>query len=408
MVGVIMTKSKTSFAKKQMAKAFAAMQVNAKKNKKAANRMVAASQKRTGKQFGPVATINTAPVAIGNSVRGSKQQVVQTRNGVTVRGRDFAFNPIGSNTITNWTVVGGTPLTPAAFSDSTLRQYLQMYQKFKWISCVVHYITSSPTTSNGDVMFYYAKNRDNVFLNQTSTQLLPFVLSDEDTIIGPQWMNHSAQLTMKGNCWRSCDYGMNADVNDFSAGDIFLLSKTSSTSIESPGYVLIDYVVEFAELQISPRLLSLPLPRAQWWQTQLQLTATAVTSGNAVTTLGIGGNNISGTGATAPPGAASGDMYKIFLDITNSTPGSWTNITAATGFAMSEFGSNTAVPLVDGTTLYGMYNGSVLGLYPNPDAAYAGGNNQLVYKVTATVTYNIQIWMSLIGTISPTNLNPNF
>lgn len=400
--------------KSQLAKAFKALLLNAgsskkKSRKQMAQKMISAARKKTGdRPFGAVATVDTAPVSIGNSVRGSKQRVVQTRNGVTVKGRDFAFSPVGTGTITTWACTGGTPLTPAAFSDSTLRQYMQMYQKFKWISCVAHYITSSPTTSSGDVMFYYSKNRDNVFLNQTSTQLLPFVMSDEDTVMGPQWINHSAVLTMKGSTWRSTDYGMNADINDYAAGDLFLMSKTSTTSIESPGYVIFDYVVQFAELQITPRLLSLPLPRAQWWQTNLVVTTAAVTSGNSVTNLDVGGNALTGSGAVVPPGATGGDIYKVFFDITNSVPASWVNITPAAGFAMSDFGGNNTIPLIDGTTMYAVYNGTEFGFYPNTDAAYSGGNSQLQYKVTATVTFNFQIWMSLIGTLSATNLNPNY
>jgi len=370
--------------------------------RKAAMQMVKNSRKKPAPAFGALSTVNTAPVAIGNSIRGAKQQVIQAKDGVTVRGRDFAFSPIGTGSVGTWTACGGTPLTPAAFSDSTLRQYLQMYQKFRWKKCVVHYITSSPTTASGDIMFYYSKNRDSVFLSQTSSQLLSFVLSDDDTVIGPQWMNHSAPLQLKG-IWRSTDYGMGDDVNSYADGDVFLLSKTSTT--DSPGYVMIDYEVEFAQLQISPRLLSLPLPRAQWYQTNFLTTTTAVTSGNAVNYI-IAGNNISGAAAGGPVGLANGDIYKVFVDVTNSsTP---TNITFATGFHMDVFGGFVTVPIVDGTTFYLVYDGTQFGGYPNAAAAYAGGNDQFVYGVTATVTWGLQAWISLVGTVSSINLSPNY
>jgi len=280
------------------------MVFQSKKTKRAAKRNSQKTQMRkrsTTSQFGPVARINTAPVAIGNSVRGSKSNVVKTALGVTVSGRDFAFTPIGTDSVTSWTMVGGTPLTPAAFSDSVLRSYMQMYQKFRWRKLIAHYITSSPTSANGDIMFYLQKDRNSVFLNQTSPQLLPFVMSDENTTMGPQWTNHSAELTLKED-WKLTDYGMHADPDDYAAGDLFLLSKT--TTVDSPGYVIFDYVVEFAQLQVSPRLLTLPIPRAQWSQTNVGLTTTAVTASDMWRGT-ITGNNLSGTAAQLPTGCTN-------------------------------------------------------------------------------------------------------
>ena len=258
---------------------------------RSAMRRVSKMAKAPNANFGAVATVNTAPVAIGNSVRGSKSVVRASSEGVVVSGRDFAFTPVGTSTVATWTICGGTPLCPAAFGDTAIRQYMQMYQKFKWRRLIAHYITSSPTSSTGDVMFYRQKNRNSVFLNQTSSQLLPFVMSDEDTIIGPQWTNHSCDLSITPE-WRSTDYGMNSDLNEYAAGDLFLLSKTNST--DSPGYVIFDYVIEFRDLQISPRLLTLPIPRIQWYQTNLGITATAVTVGDSLS-FSITGNDLSGT-----------------------------------------------------------------------------------------------------------------
>jgi hypothetical protein len=355
--------------------------------------------------FGPVATVNSAPVAIGNSVRGSKTQVISSARGVTVSGRDFAYTPVGTGSVTTWTLSGGTPLTPAAFSDSTLRQYMQMYQRFRWRKLIVHYITSSPTSSNGDVMFYHQKNRNSVFLNQTSSQLLPFVMSDSDTVIGPQWTNHSAELTINSS-WKSTDYGMSSSVDDYAEGDIFLLSKTSTT--DSPGYVIIDFIVDFAELQISPRLLSLPLPRAQWNQMNLGLTTTAVTTTTAISIATVG-NGISGSASVLPTGCSNGDIYKLIIDLTNSTSGSWVNGTPANPVRVSEpGGANVGVTIVDGTTLYAIYNGTSFILYPNAETAFVGGGDYLTYGAASTISFNYQVWLSLIGTMSATNLNPNF
>lgn len=356
-----------------------------------------------GVTMGPISSITTAPVAIGNSIRGSKTISIPTRNGVDAIGRDFMFTPIGSGSVTTWTMVGGSPLTPAAFSDSTLRQYMQMYQKFKWKRLVVHYITSSPTSSNGDVMFYYGKNRASVFLNQTSSQLLPFVMSDPNTVIGPQWTNHSAEVDITAD-WKTTDYGMTQDIEDDSTGELFLLSKTSTT--DSPGYIVFDYEIEFKDMQITPRLLTLPIPRIQYSQVNIGLTAGVVTNLNTVFTVATG-NNLSGSPSIAPTGAVAGDIYKLILDITNSNPAGWVNITASTGFKHSNNGFYNNMVLVDGTTLYSAYANSQWQLYTTLANAITG-TFPIVYGVTATVTFNMQVWISYVTSLDATNYNPNF
>jgi hypothetical protein len=378
---------------------------NSKRNLKLARKPRVQVKRKA--RMGPVTAISTAPLAIGNSVRGSRSSVIPIKNGVSVTGRDFCFAPIGSGSVVTWTMVGGTPLTPAAFSDSTLRQYMQMYQKFRWKSVVAHYITSSPTSANGDVLFYRAKNRDSVFLSQTSTQLLPFVISDPDTVLGPQWTNHTAVLTIQGS-WKSTDYGMSADLNNYSDGELFLLSKTSTT--DSPGYVLFDYEVEFADLQITPRLLTLPLPRAQYSQVNVGLTALAVTTA-AVAVMSVKGNNISGASSAPPTGATAGDIYKVIFDVTNSSAASWTSCTVSNLLKIREISGDTASDLaltvVDGLTMYAIWDGDAFYFCTNTSGAYAGLQN-IYFGTSATVTFNLQCWFSLVGTINTTNLIPNF
>jgi len=381
-----------------------------KKKQAAAKRAVANMIGRVKNQvrkkpMGPISAIDTAPVAIGNSVKGSSAQIIQSKNGVTVRSRDFMFSALGSGAVQTWTVVGGAPITPAAFSDSTIRQFLQMYQKYRWKYLAVHYITSSSTSSTGDVMFYFNKNRSSVMLNQTSPQLLPFVLNDDDTVIGPQWTNHSTLCHMKGT-WKSTDYGMTANLDDYADGDVFLLSKTTTT--DSPGYVLFDYEIEFSQLQISPRLLSLPISRIQWDNLRFGQTAIADSAGTFAG-FGLVGNDLSGAATAAPSGASNGDIYKVFVDVTNSATGSWVGATPTNIFRINEAGGFLTVPLQDGTTFYAVYNGSNWAFYPNADTAFAQNSNMAFqWNVTATLTWTLLSWVSYVGSVGSTNLNPNF
>lgn len=378
-----------------------------KKQKQKQKKRKPRNKSRQMTEFGPVATVNTAPVAIGNSVRGATNGVKPTPTGVVAYGRDFMFTPIGTGSIATWITVGGTPISPVAFADSNVRQYMQMYQKYRWRRLAVHYITSSPTSATGDVMFYYGKNRDSVYLNQTSSFLLPFVISDPDTVIGPQWTNHSTELHVTGS-WKSTDYGMGPQINDYSDGELFLLSKTVST--DSPGYVLFDYIIEFRELQISPRLLSLPLPRAQYRQANIGITATAVTDNSTAVRIGVLGNGLDGSASAWPTGVTPGDIYKFHIDLTNSASGSWTVVTPATLFTAG-YGSSptpTDVTPVDGMTLYGVFDqGGLLTVYPSIVNAYAF-SGPFRYGVTGTIAFNIQVWMSLVGSVNTLNLVPNY
>jgi len=379
----------------------------------ASSKIIRASLKRlntsTPRAFGPVATIDTAPVAIGNSVRGTKTRTINTDRGVRVIGRDFMFTALGSGSITTWVTVGGTPITAACFTDSVIRSYMQMYQKFKVRSITAHYITSSPTSSTGDVLFYFQKNANSVYLNQTSSQLLPFVMSDDNTVLGPQWTNHSTRLELIPSEWKSTDYGMSADLNQYSFGNLFLLSKTTTT--DSPGYVLFDYDIEFAELQVSPRLLTLPIGRIQYSFCNLGATSISATSGVTQIVAGVKGNDISGSASTLPSGWQNGDVYKCIFDVTNSNTGSWAFCNTNNLMTQLIDGApNLTLAVSDGVTIYLVALSSTTAVFfASAENAFAmGAAGGITYGVTATVTWNLQCMLSLVGSVSVVNYKPNF
>lgn len=363
-------------------------------------------RRKTTLRSTPVTMMSSAPVSVGNTVRGVASKTVMLPDGCVVTGRDFMFSPVGSGAIQTWTLVGGAPLTPAAFADSTLRQYMQMYQRFRFKRIIAHYITSSPTSANGDVMFYYGKNRDSVFLNQTSGNLLPFVISDPNTVLGPQWQNHSAAFNCTGD-WRSCDYGMESNPSLYADGELFLMSKTST--VDSPGYVMFDYTIEFSQKSISPRLLSLPITRILWSQLGLSFNnAAAVT--NTPVIASVGGNNISGLASALPTGTISGDVFKVIFDVTNSTfAGAGSGAFIVSNIANQPTQFTSSITLQDGTTLYAVYSGNgVWSFYTNSAAAYSN-DRPLLYSATNAITgTTIQVWVSYIGAITGINNAPNF
>jgi len=337
--------------------------------------------------FGAVSTINTAPVAIGNSMRGFEAQVVHTAEGCRVIGRDFAFTPVATGTVTGWSLVGGMPLTPACMPSTALRNLCQMYNKFKFNTCLFHYITSSSTTTTGDVVFQYNKNPESSVPNWTGNSFLPYVLSDSLTVIGPQWTNHTLTVKPTGP-WSSTDYGMTAEPRQYSQGDIYLYSKTSST--ESPGYVIFDYDITFKELSVNPRAGLLPTIKAQW--TPVSFGTFGNYTLNSSIVIGTSSTSyIGGTSITAPT-LSAGEVYKFVIDSTNSAYSATTAANFFTYQASSGATAATTVALADGYTIYFSVNATgTVYFYANIEQAVVseGPSTALAAGVTANFASEI-------------------
>lgn len=320
--------------------------------------------------FGPISTINTAPVSVGNSVRGSSPRVTQTTDGARVVGRDFAF-ALGSTaaTVTGWELIGGMPITPAVLPSSILRNYCQMFNKFKVNSIAFHYITSSPTSQAGDVMFYYEKDRFSPMMDYSNSSFLPFVLSDPNTVIGPQWTNHSIVLRPTRD-WKSTLFGNQTDLNEDAEGIQYFFSKTNAAN--SPGYILIDYDLSFRELSVSPRAGTLPVARGQTNLICLSQTSTTTTANSAAAWVWNSLKTVANITSAPPTGAIPGDIYKCVLQITSSQiVNTWAGSVTPTVSNMLQYGaSNRLLTLDDGFTVYLGYNVSAsLAMYPTLEAA---------------------------------------
>lgn len=355
---------------------------------------------------GPVSMINTAPVAIGNSIRGSKPVVTNSSDGCRVVGRDFAFECKSTvAAATGWSLIGGMPITPAVLVTSALKSYAQLYSYFKVNKIVCHYITSSPTSQPGDILFYNERDRVGPMVDCTSNSFLPLVLSDPSTILGPQWQNHSMLMNPIKE-FKSTNYGLSTDLSEDCAGSVFVYSKTSSAN--SPGYILIDYDITFKEMCVNPRAGLLPITRGLWNYLTLTLTATAVTLGVSSITPVISGNDPNGLATAIPSGAGSGDIYKVIFQVTNSTASgvnaAWTNVTAANLIMYDNTSGDVATAVDDGFTCYGVLSGTTtMFMYSTLDAAKTSGlYGRLTYGVTATITYSLCTLVSYVGS---TNAN---
>lgn len=377
------------------------------KRRSAGNASAGAMSNTANPTFGSVSTINTAPVAIGNSLRGFQSQVVHTATGARVVGRDYAFTVAATGTVTGWCVAGGLPLTPAAMPATILRNFVQMYNNFKIRKIFVHYITSSPTSQAGDVVFYYQKNTNDPMLNCTDSTFLPFVLSDSQTVIGPQWTNHTVSLTPINN-WKANDFGEEQSLAELSAGDVFIISKTSASN--SPGYVIFDYDIEFRNLSVNPRWGIVPSSEGLWQQIAA-VSSTVVGTANIIPAQ-VSSLSTTGLGATtiSTPTVSTGHVYKFFIDITNSTfttpntsgaqwaeqlgGSAYGGATAAAGTVVA---TNTNIAPKDGFTCYLSFASTTTAVYfPTYEAAVAG-YGAFTYQTVATYNTIVRGWIKWVG-----------
>jgi len=364
------------------------------------NAAIIPAQQRTAN--GPGIMTSSAPVTIGNTVTGVATKSRTTRNGHVVLGREFLTTAYGSGTIATWTSVAGVPLTPVTFVDSLLRMYGSMYDYFKWNKLTVHYVTTSPTSSNGSVMLYYHKDRAGVFLNQTSANLLPFVLTDPHTCITPQWQNMSVTLETDSQ-WKRTDYGVSDDVGHYAAGELFLLSKTSTS--DSPGYLLMDYEIEFKDMNLTPRLLLWPQPSIIY--TPYAFRTTSQTA-NSYLELGYVAGQAGNPFGAVPSSLGSSRVYKVVFDITNSS--GVASGTDTFNVLMSPGGAAASVTIADGTTMYAVAvsGGTTFRYYTNAAAAYSGSACEVaLFPTTGTVTTTYVIWYSLVGLLGSAGVNPS-
>jgi len=279
-----------------------------------------------------------------------------------------------------------------------------MFQKFKINSIVAHYITSSPTSQAGDILFYYERDRFSPMVDYSNSSFLPYVLSDPHTMIGPQWTNHSMLVKPTAD-WKTTMFGNQTDLNEDAAGSLFLFSKTNAAN--SPGYLLIDYDISFKELSVNPRSGTLPIARAQSSFVCLTAPTTFTSTSGATFTL-TSGKTIANTTSVPPTGYLPGDVYKVIFQITASTQvnAAWSGTGSPTVANLLTYPDSTAITLDDGFTAYAVsLDGTNFYVFPTLEAAVAnqeaGTAQSLEWGVTVTAAgvVNICAEMQLVRNI---------
>jgi hypothetical protein len=364
-----------------------------------------ASSSNNKSVFGPVSTISTAPSAIGNSVTGSKPVITPTLDGMRVRGRDFLFSASATATgYTNWLVTGGCPITPQCMSSSALKSYANTYAQYQIHGVAFHFVTAVNTSTDGSMMFYVSKNREDPGLNPTSPNLLPFVLSDHCTVISPIWKNAST-IYRPAPVWLSTEMGNDEPLSHQSVGEVFLLTKYTTDKV--PGYVMMDYDITFRNMQVNIKQFTFPAVRMKYTEVNLQQGSQTVVGNSTIfePTWGTGALLDGTSPSLAPTAATVGDIYKViftstgFSGLQNAGAAS-----LATMFSTSTGGGQFSIQNAqDGYTCYGVYSQGTgtgfLTFYPTfPAAVTLANGSELLYAISGTGSVtNLHCYLSLVG-----------
>lgn len=353
--------------------------------------------------FGPVSTIDTAPVSIGNTFTGAKPIITAIPGGQRIKGRDFLVNVDPTATsVTGWTLVAAVPLSPVCMVSSGLKSMMNMYSKYMVHGVAFHYVTACTTGDSGSIMLYIGKGRGEPGLITDNPNFLPVVLSDPNTVISPVWKNCSA-VFHPTPVWLTSDI-FNADgLHEQAVGELFVFTRIPSANI--PGYILVDYDMSFSNMQVNIKSLSLPISRMKYTQVRL---ADITPVANQVATYTwdfVGQFLLDGvTNTAAPSGAAVSDIYKIIININDGYQG-MVPLNAAFFMNFNVAGGATVVPggnFVDGATIYGVCNTVGLGLVLFP-TYYAASTNATPLLQTAALVgalHSFIAHVSLVGTVA--------
>lgn len=366
--------------------------------------------------FNGVSQVAAAPVSIGNTLRSVGLNITRTEDGVIAIGRDFVHAVGGSiTTFTNWTFQGGMALTPMALNASALRGYFQSHQQYRFRKVCAHFITSSPTSLSGDIMVMYHANHGGPKVDHTSSNFMSYALSTADAVLGPQWTNHSVQITPKGN-WLGTDVLNAEDVEHQADGEILIYTKntTNGSVADSPGYFLIDYEVEFKSLMTNSRISSIPSSVFKWYPTGLFINMN-LTAGDPIRMDVANATTYTATMGLVPPNTSSGTIFQVVLDFQLATYAGITATNLATMFAINQARNaagtvtgSMVYPVTTGTTLYGVYRGTTLfDLYPSYPAVFAGASLVATATLGASNSVGAVAIMCAVGSINNIFLQAN-
>jgi len=359
--------------------------------------------------FGGVSEVEAAPVSLGNTIRSVKPQTIHSQNGVRIKGRDYIMTIGGTaSNFTDFTFQGGIGMSPIGLSATGLRGFFQTFEKYRWNQAMAHFITSSPTSTSGDVLMMYHSNHGGPKVDCTSANFLAYALSTDMAVLGPQWTNHSCQLIEGSHGWFKTDVLNTEDVEHQADGELLVYTRNTINGnvTDSPGYVILDYDISFEDRLLNSRINVLPSSLFKWQPLAISAAAATVSNGDGVFVAITGSTTYDASTAVQPTGAAVGNIYQIVVDMTNSTAANITPQSLGFSVIVNNRGTLSYVPfpVTTGVTFYmvcsSVNSNGTYWLFPTYAACFSG--QPLVYhnQTGASVAFAMQATICCVGSIN--------
>lgn len=333
--------------------------------------------KASATQRRPSSIVTSVPAAYGYSLQLRKPVITRNSNVSRIVGSDFAGTVYGVAT-SSYAPAATVPLNPAYYVGAMLGSLSRAYEKFRFVRAVVQYIPSVPTSAQGQVVMTSTRSIKEPFLDGSSASFLGRALSTGNAVATPVWREESITLEMSPE-WLLVDPLIDADLDDCIAQEVQVYAFGTTTA--AIGILLLHYEIEFTEPLYTFHSSSIPVPIG------IGTLATFLdnTSVNAV-------NDAIGLTTTTVLSLGFGSIYRmVFRQAASTLPTGVLVWSAAAKVATTNAinintiaTATTAISMVEGTTLYGVLNGSDMVLYSNYDGAMGGATGGALLYNTAT------------------------
>jgi predicted secreted protein len=289
----------------------------------------------------PSVSMIMAPNSFGSQIQSVPSTTRQTKDGLIVRSRDLVITVKAPVLTTGIELCGAIPLNPTYFVNGSFSEYTPFYEQFRLRRIRFTYITSSPTSSGGEVFMYLDENPSVSVLNSRSTSFPSKLMSTKNSVMGPLWLNTSLDYRPGSQDYKLLNPITNASMEESTYGTFYIFQSNPASTA---GYVIADCEIEFVgkrnTMYQSPLSYITPYTYTSF-DLQYDYSATPVQGTDVLVT----------TYSLSPNPSTPGTIYKLILDMTNSVMGS----TIANAWQLSYY-NQTASPisLTSGTVVYAL------------------------------------------------------
>ena len=334
------------------------------------------------------------PAAMGSTMRSGKPTVVRTSNSARITSRDFL-----STVSVNPTAVFGLSttalLSPAYLSSGFLGNLCRSYESYKWNRLRVHYVPAVSTATPGTVLLASAHSVTQPSLSGEESNFLPRAMTQGNAVLGPLWEHNHIDIDCARGGKRSVDPTTSTDIDDNIHEELQVYFSAATNTVA--GYLFIEYDCSFFDPIYQPHATTIPIPWGPGSRCVLQESVATSAAGDDWTLSVFSGLTLSTI--------TNGTIFRGVLDVSSSLPAVGATMNNLINTATYSHSTSTAfavttqaLPLVGGTLLYFVVDGTQLKVYSSIESARSGiGSGQLLIRTAYTAVGTYAFIMAMVG-----------